>query len=272
MLFSVAAAIGLVVQPGAMPARLRLPQPLSVQMYKGMAIKPGEENSFVQTEMRGAAMALHTKQQAPREGKAEAKKVEQSPVQSWQPGRADYLQFLVDSRLVYGTLEELCEETEALAPLRNSGLERAAALDKDIEWFAAEGVPAPAVASQGSGYASFLQGLVDDGKLEAFVCHFYNFYFAHTAGGRMIGKRMAAMLLEDKTLEFYRWQDPKSGEEVDPSDKLLPDLRKQIDGMVESWSREQKDLCIAETADSFKYALPPTDRADLPTLPTRPLL
>ena len=72
MLFSVAAAIGLVVQPGAMPARLRLPQPLSVQMYKGMAIKPGEENSFVQTEMRGAAMALHTKQQAPREGKAEA--------------------------------------------------------------------------------------------------------------------------------------------------------------------------------------------------------
>lgn len=24
----------------------------------------------------------------------------------------------------------------------------------------------------------------------AFICHFYNFYFAHTAGGRMIGKKV----------------------------------------------------------------------------------
>ena len=24
----------------------------------------------------------------------------------------------------------------------------------------------------------------------AFICHFYNFYFAHTAGGKMIGARV----------------------------------------------------------------------------------
>ncbi len=26
----------------------------------------------------------------------------------------------------------------------------------------------------------------------AFICHYYNFYFAHTAGGRMIGNKVRA--------------------------------------------------------------------------------
>jgi heme oxygenase len=25
---------------------------------------------------------------------------------------------------------------------------------------------------------------------QAFICHYYNFYFAHTAGGRMIGNKV----------------------------------------------------------------------------------
>jgi heme oxygenase len=36
------------------------------------------------------------------------------------------------------------------------------------------------------------------------MCHYYNFYFAHTAGGRMIGKQMSALLLDKKTLDFYK--------------------------------------------------------------------
>ena len=91
----------------------------SVAMYAGM-MKGGVDKwedgtpSFVQTEMRGASMALHTKQQAPKEGKAEAKKVEQSPVPSWQPGRENYLQFLVDSQHVYATLEDLASSLRRL--------------------------------------------------------------------------------------------------------------------------------------------------------------
>lgn len=57
-------------------------------------------------------------------------------------------------------------------------------------------------------------------SLPAFVCHFYNHYFAHTAGGRMIGKKMAAMLLDGHELHFYqvracvpRWMDGKEGGE-----------------------------------------------------------
>ena len=60
------------------------------------------------------------------------------------------------------------------------------------------------------------------------------------AGGRMIGKRMGAMLLDGKTLDFYAWQ--KDGKDVDPSDELLPALRGKIDAMADTWSREQKQV------------------------------
>jgi hypothetical protein len=33
---------------------------------------------------------------------------------------------------------------------------------------------------------------------------------------------------------------------------LLPGLRTKIDALVAGWSREQKDKCLAETANSFK--------------------
>ena len=38
------------------------------------------------------------------------------------------------------------------------------------------------------------------------MCHYYNHYFAHTAGGRMIGRKMAANLLDGTTLKFYQWE------------------------------------------------------------------
>ena len=38
----------------------------------------------------------------------------------------------------------------------------------------------------------------------AFLCHFYNIYFAHTAGGRMIGTKVASMILESRQLNFYK--------------------------------------------------------------------
>jgi heme oxygenase len=205
-------------------------------------VTKAEANSFVQTEMRGAAMALHTKDQAPREGKQPAQK----PVSDWQPGRAEYLQFLVDSREVYSTLEEIVETTPLFSSFAKSGLERSEALTKDIAWFAEEGLAEPPVAEYGREYATFLKSMVAEGRNEEFVCHFYNFYFAHTAGGRMIGKRMAQMLLDGRTLEFYQW----SGGNVDK--ELLPALRSKIDAMVGGWTREQKDACIAETANSFK--------------------
>jgi hypothetical protein len=39
----------------------------------------------------------------------------------------------------------------------------------------------------------------------AFICHFYNVYFAHSAGGRMIGTKMSDMLLDGAKLQFYAY-------------------------------------------------------------------
>jgi len=66
----------------------------------------GEEGSkpFVE-EMRAVAMKLHTKDQA-REGEKEP---EAPPVAKWEPSVEGYLRFLVDSKLVFQTLEDIVE-------------------------------------------------------------------------------------------------------------------------------------------------------------------
>jgi len=198
--------------------------------------------SFVQTEMRGAAMKLHTRDQSPREGQQPA----QTPVKAWEPQREDYLQFLVDSRHVFAAFEAIVARTERLAPFRDSGLERAASLSEDVAWFEAEyGLPPPDVAQPGRDYAAEVERMCAEGEWERFVCHFYNFYFAHTAGGQMIGKSMSDKLLGGRTLHFYQWQG-------DVKADLLPRLRGRIDAMAAAWDREQKDACLAETAASFK--------------------
>lgn len=39
-------------------------------------------------------------------------------------------------------------------------------------------------------YAKHLKQLAADDP-QSFICHYYNYYFAHTAGGRMIGKKVS---------------------------------------------------------------------------------
>jgi len=215
--------------------------PAAASRLSSPALCAATAESFVQTEMRRAAMKLHTRDQS-REGEQEA----QTPVAKWEPGRAEYLRFLVDSRAVYSCFEELVAKTDDLAQYRDSGLERTEALNLDIAWFAEQGLETPEVGQYGTAYCELLQGMAEAGEWEPFTCHFYNFYFAHTAGGRMIGKMMSDKLLDGRTLEFYQW----SG---DPKEELLPGLRGEIDATVAKWTREQKDACLAETANSFKY-------------------
>lgn len=69
---------------------------------------PGEAKGFVE-EMRFVAMKLHTKEQA-REGEKEVKEPEERSVTKWEPTVDGYLRFLVDSKLVYDTLEGIIEK------------------------------------------------------------------------------------------------------------------------------------------------------------------
>ena len=70
---------------------------------------PGESKGFVE-EMRFVAMRLHTKEQA-KEGEKETKSPEERPVAKWEPTVEGYLRFLVDSKLVYDTLEGIIHQS-----------------------------------------------------------------------------------------------------------------------------------------------------------------
>lgn len=154
--------------------------------------------SFIQTELRGAAMKLHTREQSPKEGQVEVT----PPKEPYVTTRADYLAFLVDSQHVYKAMEDIVNERDELAVFRNTGLERVTPLEKDIAFMMAEyGLERPAVGKPGTGYAAELRQIR---SIPEFICHYYNHHFAHTAGGRMIGKQMSALLLDKKTLEFYK--------------------------------------------------------------------
>jgi len=199
--------------------------------------------SFINDDLRKYAMKLHTRDQAPKEGQQKA----QTPVTKWEPSRMNYLQFLVDSLQVYETLESIAQDRAEFASLRGTGLERSAALRKDIEWMCSYDpslVAPPACGVAGSTYAEFLRKVADE-SVPRFMCHYYNHYFAHTAGGRMIGKRMAELLLEGKVLHFYQWDKDVKG--------LLDGVRDSIDLMALQWSDEQKQECLEETAACFRF-------------------
>ncbi|OVA07784.1 heme oxygenase-like [Macleaya cordata] len=203
---------------------------------------PGEGKGFVE-EMRFVAMKLHTKDQA-REGEKEP---QGQPLMKWEPSIEGYLKFLVDSKLVYDTLETIVQKAvhPSYAEFRNTGLERSEALAKDLEWFKERGHPIPEPSASGLSYAQYLEDLsVKDPQ--AFLCHFYNVYFAHSAGGRMIGKKVAEKILDKKELEFYKWDGDLS--------QLLQNVREKLNKVAESWSREEKNHCLEETEKSFKYS------------------
>ena len=154
-------------------------------------------------ELRDVAMKLHTREQSPREGKAEAPS---KPDKPYVPTHGDYLQFLVDSKAVYDVLEDIVNSNEKLEAFRNTGIERTQELEKDIEWMCSKyDLQRPDVGMAGKRYAAELNDMVkSDEDIPEFMCHYYNYYFAHLAGGRMIGKQMSKLLLDGVTLEFYK--------------------------------------------------------------------
>ncbi|KAG5020153.1 hypothetical protein JHK87_016008 [Glycine soja] len=212
--------------------------------------KKGESKGFVE-EMRFVAMRLHTRDQA-REGEKEVKQPEEKAVTKWNPSVEGYLKFLVDSKLVYDTLEKIVHEAPhpfsnigCDAEFRNTGLERSASLVEDLDWFKEQGYTIPEPSSPGLTYAQYLKELsVKDPQ--AFICHFYNIYFAHSAGGRMIGKKVAEKLLNNKALEFYKWDGDLP--------QLLQNVRDKLNKVAEPWTREEKDHCLEETEKSFKLS------------------
>ncbi|KAL3623986.1 Heme oxygenase 1 [Castilleja foliolosa] len=223
-------------------ARIRVVVSATMAAEKTKRRYPGEAMGFV-GEMRQVAMKLHTKDQS-REGEKEN---QGPPVAKWDPSVEGYLKFLVDSKLVFDTLERIVDKAAIpdYAEFRNTGLERSKSLAKDLEWFKQQGHDIPEPSSPGISYSQYLEELSEKDP-QAFICHFYNTYFAHTAGGRMIGRKVAETILNGKELEFYRWDGDLS--------QLLQNVRDKLNIVAENWTRDEKDHCLEETEKSFKFS------------------
>uniref|UniRef100_A0A7N0TCW2 heme oxygenase (biliverdin-producing) n=1 Tax=Kalanchoe fedtschenkoi TaxID=63787 RepID=A0A7N0TCW2_KALFE len=162
----------------------------------------GKEKGFVD-EMRAVAMKLHTRDQA-REGEKEPD--QSPPLSKWEPSIGGYLKFYADSMIVFQTLESIVQTAAfpAYAEFRNTGLERSNSLAKDLLWFEEQGNVIPEPSSPGVAYVRYLEEMAEKDP-QGFICHFYNVYFAHSAGGRMIGRKVGQKLSIKKDLEFYKW-------------------------------------------------------------------
>lgn len=132
--------------------------------------------------------------------------------------------------------------------LANTGLERGDALTKDIAYMASHfGLTATPAAADGPGhtYAEVLKKIAVENP-PAFMCHYYNYYFAHTAGGRMIGAQVSKAALDMWMGDFYKWDGEVK--------QLLNGAREKMNAIAEGWTREEKDACLEETMNTFKYS------------------
>jgi heme oxygenase (biliverdin-producing, ferredoxin) len=209
------------------------------------ARRPGSHKGFVE-EMRFVAMRLHTKDQAPREGTMEESAL---PIDAWLPSHADFMQFLADSLCVYTYFEQELTAGEhpnaMFGRFANTGLERVDAIKADMAYLNGLGVPTAQPTAAATRYVEYMKNLEKE-RPESVLCHWYNYYFAHSAGGRMIGRMMQDKLFDGRKFAFYEWDaDVK---------QLLAPVRESIDAVASEWSRDVKDDCIKETGLAFGYS------------------
>lgn len=207
--------------------------------------RPGERKGFVE-EMRFIAMRLHTKDQAPREGEQETSAL---PIDAWYPPKEDFMQFLVDSHCVYKFFETELAHPSTTHPIFSrfvdNGLERLDALEKDMTYLNGMGISTPEPTAAATSYITYMRNLLEN-KPESLLCHWYNYYFAHSAGGRMIGRLMQDRLFAGRSFAFYEWEtDVKV---------ILSKVRVIIDDVADAWPREVKDDCLKETGLAFGYS------------------
>jgi len=152
----------------------------------------------------------------------------------------------VDSLKVYETFEKIVTKDTRYSKLRNTGLERTNELRADIKWMLETdtSLQLPECGTNGKLYSDELEKLAAS-SLPKFICHYYNHYFAHTAGGRMIGKKMSDTLWNGQSLKFYEWEGDVR--------KLLDDVRVSIDEMAAEWTDDQRKECLEETMATFKF-------------------
>ncbi|KAL5210609.1 hypothetical protein ABZP36_006232 [Zizania latifolia] len=166
--------------------------------------------------------------------------------EEWMPSIEGFVKYLVDSKLIFDTVERIVAESTDVAYVyfRKSGLERSARIAKDLEWFREQGIAIPEPSTSGSTYATYLSELAES-NAPAFLSHYYNIYFAHTTGGVAISDKICKKILEGRELEFYKWDTDV--------ELLLKDAREKLNELSKHWSRMDRNLCLKEAVKCFQY-------------------
>ncbi|TVU46706.1 hypothetical protein EJB05_06257, partial [Eragrostis curvula] len=164
----------------------------------------------------------------------------------WVPSIEGFVKYLVDSKLVFDTIERIVAESTDVAYVyfRKSGLERSESIAKDLEWFREQGIAIPEPSPSGTTYAAYLTELAES-NAPAFLSHYYNIYFAHTTGGVAIGNKISQKILEGRELEFYKWDTDV--------ELLLKDAREKLNELSKHWTRKDRNLCLKEAGKCFQH-------------------
>ncbi|KAJ4701795.1 Heme oxygenase 1 protein [Melia azedarach] len=176
----------------------------------------------------------------------EEKAKQDSDGQTWKPSMEGFVKYLVDSQLVFNTVERIVDVSNdvAYAYFRKTGLERSGSISRDLEWFSEQGVEIPEPSTPGLSYAKYLEELAEK-SAPLFLAHFYNIYFSHIAGGQVIARQVSDKILEGRELEIYGWE----GDEQE----LLKGVREKLNMLGEHWTRDEKNKCLKEAAKAFKF-------------------
>lgn len=166
--------------------------------------------------------------------------------ETWEPSVEGFVNYLVNSKLIFDTVERIVDDSTDVSYVyfRNTGLERSESISKDLEWFSQQDVLIPEPSKPGVTYANYLKELAEKSP-PLFLCHFYNIYFSHIAGGQVITNEVSKRIFEGKKLEFSSW--PGNEEE------LLRDVREKLNMLGEHWSRNEKTKCLVEARKAFRY-------------------
>ncbi|KAI4366417.1 hypothetical protein MLD38_022298 [Melastoma candidum] len=165
---------------------------------------------------------------------------------TWNPSLEGFVKYLVDSKVVFETIERIVDESSdvAYAYFRRTGLERTERLSKDLEWFSSQGVALPLPGNPGTSYSKYLEELAEK-SAPLFLSHFYNVYFSHIAGGQVIVSQVSDKILDGRELEFCKWDGDV--------EMLLKGVRENLNMLSEHWARHEKNKCLKETTKSFHY-------------------
>ncbi|KAL6316060.1 hypothetical protein AAG906_015567 [Vitis piasezkii] len=165
---------------------------------------------------------------------------------TWQPSMEGFLKYLVDSKLIFNTVDRIIDDSQdvSYAYFRRTGLERSGGLSKDLEWFSQQNMVIPPPSNPGVSYAQYLEEIAEK-SAPLFLCHFYNIYFSHIAGGQVIARRVSEKLLEGRELEFYKWEGDVQ--------ELFKGVREKLNMLGEHWTRDEKNKCLRETTKSFRF-------------------